>query len=127
MDLYLPQAPDEETWKLWLENWRTAFEAASLLPNFPPRLHPCRQRYYEGAAQALFSDHPEAAAWILLRTWTLALSSLPPDAPQHTAWENACQDCGLGGNAFKQRLAALDVYLDSVEETLDLWAQKNGV
>ena len=49
VDLFMPEKPDAETWQMWLENWRTAFNAASQLPDFPPRLHPCRQRYYERA------------------------------------------------------------------------------
>ena len=126
VDLYMPEKPDAETWQMWLENWRTAFSAASQLPDYPPRLHPCRLLYYERAADALFSDHPEAAVWMLLRTWTLALISLPEDSSLLTAWEGACQSCGLGGAEFSHRLASLDTYLDSVEETLDIWAQKNG-
>ena len=63
---------------------------------------------------------------MLLRTWTLALTSLPEDSSLLTAWEGACQSCGLGGAEFSHRLASLDTYLDSVEETLDIWAQKNG-
>jgi hypothetical protein len=126
VDLFMPEKPDAETWQMWLENWRTAFSAASQQPDCPPRLHPCRQLYYERAADALFSDHPEAAVWMLLRTWTLTLTSLPEDSSLLIAWENACLSCGLGGSEFNHRLASLDTYLDSVEETLDIWAQQNG-
>lgn len=127
VDLYLPEPPDSETWKIWLENWRTAFTAAAQQPGYPPRLHPGRLRYYERAAEALLPDQPAAAMWILQRTWTLALASLPGIEGQMAPWESMCQACGLSGADFTQRLAALDVYLDSVEETLDLWAQANGV
>jgi hypothetical protein len=101
VDLFMPEKPDAETWQMW-------------------------QLYYERAADALFSDHPEAAVWMLLRTWTLTLTSLPEDSSLLIAWENACLSCGLGGSEFNHRLASLDTYLDSVEETLDIWAQQNG-
>lgn len=127
VDLFLPQVPDGETWKIWLENWKKAYTAASQLSSVLPRLHPCRLRYYERAAEALFADQPGAAAWMLLRTWTLALLNLPAENSHLAAWEEACRMCGLGEDEFSHRLAALDVYLDSVEETLDIWAQANGV
>lgn len=127
VDLFLPQVPEAEIWKIWLENWKKAYTAASQLTSVLPRLHPCRLRYYERSADALFTDQPGAAAWMLLRTWTLALLNLPQGNPHFAAWEEACRTCGLGESDFSHRLADLDVYLDSVEETLDIWAQANGV
>ncbi len=34
---------------------------------------------------------------------------------------------GLFGPGFREKVAALDVYLDSVEEILDEWGQARGI
>ena len=72
-------------------------------------------------------EHPHAALWPLLRTWTLAVSILPDDHLAYTAWREACLQLGLADQGLIERIAALDVYLDTVDETLDTWAQENGV
>ncbi len=124
-------APDlsglEENWPRWLADWKEAYQAAAGQEDVPPRLHPCRQLYYERAAQALWDESPSAAAWLLLRTWTLAAQSLPGDSPAVAGWRSACQFLGLDEPGFGGRLRALDRYLDRVEETLDAWGNANGI
>jgi len=61
-----------------------------------------------------------------MRTWTLAVYHLPPDAPSILPWQEACQTAGLDKSHFGERLENLDSYLDAVEETLDQWGQKFG-
>lgn len=117
----------EDFWPHWLESWKEAYRAASSREDTPPVLHACRQPYYERAVHALWEESPTGALWLLLRTWTLAASHLPDDAPELSKWQAACQFLALGNAGFAGRLQALDHYLDRVEETLEAWASANGV
>jgi hypothetical protein len=112
----------------WLPAWSEAYRAASILPTAPLRLHPDRRLYYERGMTALLAgEQPLAAIWPLLRTWTLACSSLPSGSPHLLPWLDACHQLRLGVEDMPERISALDAYLDTVEETLDSWARANGV
>lgn len=117
----------ESVWNDWLANWKEAFSAAGSQPDSPPRLHPARRSYYERAAAAAWDENPNAAIWLLFRPWTLSASLLPEGDAALAAWESASQVLGLDPEHFAGRVDELDRYLDSVEETLDAWAQENGV
>jgi len=126
--LFVPDpAKLEENWPHWLASWKDAYRAASSQAGVPPRLSACRQLYYERAAETLWDESPSAALWLLLRTWTLAAGAIPTDSPEFLAWQSAGQFFGLNEAGFPNRLQALDHYLDRVEETLDAWANANGV
>ncbi|MBI4926757.1 MAG: hypothetical protein HY835_03250 [Anaerolineae bacterium] len=116
----------DETWAGWLAQGDQAFQAASQLPDVPIRLNPARRAYALRAASSLWEKHPSAAFWLLFRTWTLAASHLPSDSPAVLPWQEACQVAGLDKAHFSLRLEALDAYLDSVEEALDVWGQQHG-
>ncbi len=130
-DLVALLVPDpgllEENWPRWLASWKEAYLAASSQANIPAQIHACRQLYYERAATALWEENPNAALWPLLRTWSLAAGYLPGDSPANAAWQSLVQTLGLDEAGFASRLQALDRYLDRVEETLDTWANANGV
>jgi hypothetical protein len=121
------QAADVETLRTWLPKWRTAFEAISK-GQPPARLHPYRLNYYLHCFQAILeSQHPQDLLWPLLHTWSLMAKILPPDSPLQADWQEAGSHLGLLGPAFSERIAGLDAYLDTIEETLDTWARQNGV
>jgi hypothetical protein len=110
----------------WLPGWRTAYEIAPK-DAVSPRLAPARFPYYLRAYEAIIEgDRPQAVLWPLLRTWVQLISVLPPGSPSQSAWSDAFTHLGLLGEAFSERLAALDAYLDMVEETLEIWARENG-
>ncbi len=117
----------DETWESWLAGWDQALQSVAQVEGCPPRLHPTRRGYYLRAAAALWEEHPTAAFWLLMRTWTLAVYHLPADSPSILPWQEACRTAGLDKAHFGARLEALDAYLDSVEEALDRWGQINGV
>lgn len=121
-------APNLEPHSLgeWLSSWGSAYE--SLPPaEAPARLHPDRRIYYQEAFKAVLgSSQPEAVLWPFLRTWTLAVCRIAPDSPAYEAWRQAFLLLGLLGDPFKERLAALDAYLDLIEETLEMWARQSG-
>jgi hypothetical protein len=124
-DLITAGSISGELWHTWIESWTAALRAAAEKENCPPDLHPCRLTYYTHAAEALRSDHADSAIWILLRTWTRALAcqgekQLPP------ALHEICQVLHLDEKNFEARLAGLDTYLDTLEESLEVWAHDNG-
>ena len=126
-DLFASEPFSASDWQDWIAHWQQAYKMAGE-DSFPfPDLHPCRQYYYQKAAEALLPDHPEAALWLLLRTWTLAVTRLPEETSLAEAWQLACQKLALGDENFQKRVADLDIYLDNVEDALDNWAQERGI
>jgi hypothetical protein len=116
-----------ETLHAWLPQWRAAFEAVPA-EKATPRLKHYRLNYYLRAFEAMLgSERPLNMLWPLVLTWTQASRLMPAEAPSLAAWREAAGELGLLGEAFYDRIAALDAYLDLVEETLDAWAQKNGI
>ncbi|HMD89737.1 MAG TPA: hypothetical protein VKF38_11295 [Anaerolineaceae bacterium] len=127
LDLFLNQPISDEDWLAWLKNWKIALKTASQMENCPPRIHPCRELYYERAIETLKTDNLGSAMWILLRTWTLALLCLANNESSNQAWQKACQKLALDETQFEPRIVALDAYLDSVEEALDVWSAQMGI
>ena len=127
IDLAGGQDVPDETWLAWLEKWKAAFSAAAAVKNSPARLHIARLPYYERAASFLWDEHPAAAIWPILNTWTEAVSILPEGSTYQSEWLAALETLKLDKNSFYERLQALDEYLDLVEETLDGWSQRNGI
>ncbi len=110
----------------WLPHWQEAYKS---LPasGAPIHLHPVRLNYYLGAfKEMLQEDQPVMALWPLLRTWTMLAALSPAGSPVCQTWQSAVEYLGVYGADFAQRLAALDAYLDLVEETLETWARENG-
>ena len=110
----------------WQKPWQTAYQA---LPaeSAPARLHADRLAYYQKAFESILkSEQPNSVLLTFLRTWTLAVQQLETDAPERADWNAACEQLGLLGDGFSDRVEALDAYLDMVEEALDRWGQENG-
>lgn len=122
---FLPLATD--VWESWLSGWREAFAAAGSAATASPRLSRCRLSYYESAAKLFHVEHPAAAVWLLMRTWSQALCHLPAENPHRQGWMDACKAIALDEEHFPERLNIMDAYLDNIEETLDAWAKENGV
>ena len=117
---------DPSTIETWLPKWQSA---AEMLPisDVPARLHPHRLIYYRRAFEAMLaSDQPMTVLWPLLRTWTEAAGCLDEDGGSRNDWGEACNQLGLLGDSFSERVEALDAYLDLVEETLESWELKSG-
>lgn len=121
----------DEDWKIWQQNWDAALRAAGKQENCPVRLAPARRAYYTHAAAALWTEYPSAAFWILARTWAQAAAHLPAESEHRSTFHEVCAAAGLDPlfdvEQLDERLEILDKYLDSIEETLDRWGQKNGV
>jgi hypothetical protein len=117
---------DVEELRAWLPAWSAAYQS---IPEeqLLPRLHPDRFFYYYRALEHLIGgEKPQDVLWPLLRTWSDAVERLPQDAEERQDWEQAFRQIELLGPGFTQRVAALDAFLDLVEETLEEWARSSG-
>ena len=59
-----------------------------------------------------------------MRTWTEMALTMPS---QVDSWRVACEELGLIGASFEERLAGLDAFLDRVEELLENWQTQGEV
>ncbi len=117
---------DSQSLVAMVAEWQNTFQS---LPEagHHPRLHPYRLNYYRQAFNAILeSEQPENILWPLLRTWTLAASILPESDPGYQSWSDTARQLNLLGPDFDQRIQALDIYLEQVEETLNAWGKREG-
>jgi hypothetical protein len=120
-----PRLPVNEL-ETWLARWQASMGD---LPDQerPLDLHPYRHKYYRSAFEAMLSSgQPLALLWPLLHTWTLAAVLLPAHAVGRQDWQAFVRQLGMWGSAFPERVAALDAFLDQVEEIILEWEQRYG-
>jgi hypothetical protein len=127
VDLFTARLPEENEWPALTQAWEEALVASGKSYGCPPRLSLDRLAYYTRAVASMQSDHPAAAMWLILRTWTRTLHHLPPDSPTRAAWLPFAGLFGLEETGLDPRHDQLDAYLDAVEETLEDWGKKNGI
>ncbi len=121
-----PNIEDDDLPRL-VSLWQTAFQAVPP-DKAPVRIHPMRQPYYQKAFESMLEgEQPKNILWSLMRTWTIAVNSLPGKAPEREAWEQNFKYLGLLSPEFMERIAGLDAFLDLIEETIEAWAHRNGV
>ena len=90
------------------------------------RIHSARLNYYEKAIEVLLAgESPLTSLWPLIHTWTLSANGLEND--QIKPWQTACDQLGLLGDGFEQRVSDLDHYLDEIEIRFDEIAAANGL
>jgi hypothetical protein len=120
-------ALDASSMRAWLPEWHAAY--GSLVENQAPvRLSPHRLLYYERAIEVMLDGHnPHDALWPLWRTWSHMICALPGDTSHYAAWQTTGEELGLLGDAFREKIEALDAYLDLVEELLENWGRENGI
>jgi hypothetical protein len=117
---------DPETLVAWLPGWRKTYEAAAAQNT--PALHPYRLSYYLRGIEAIIaSKRCQDALWPLLKTWTEAARLLPEGHECLAQWHSAVNFLGLSAASAGEKLEAMDLFLDSMEETLEAWAAKNGL
>jgi hypothetical protein len=110
----------------WLPDWKTAFLAASENIKVNQSIHSARLNYYEKAIEVLIAgESPLTSLWPLIHTWTLSANVLEND--QVKPWQTACEQLGLLGENFEQRVSDLDHYLDEIEIRFDEIASANGL
>ncbi len=110
----------------FLPEWEKAFVEAGRRDGASPSIALPRLGYYKLSFEAMLTgESPQSILWPLVHTWTLSAVVL---SPAHQAkWKAACETLGLTGKAFNERLEGLDRFLDTVEETLENMAARQGV
>jgi hypothetical protein len=117
---------EAETLSAWLPEWKKAFVSASENAKVDGRIHSARINYYEKAIKFLLEgDHPSAALWPMMQTWTLAAQVL--SEADAATWRAASAALGLAGAGFAERVEGLDQYLDEIDILLDEFATANGL
>ncbi|HAY85011.1 MAG TPA: hypothetical protein DCY42_08840 [Chloroflexi bacterium] len=110
--------------KGWMFAWEDDLKRLNQGYQVPAALHIHRLAYYMRAYEAMLgSDQPETALWPLLHTWTLMAQTMPS---QSEAWQTVCQQIGLMGDDFEERLEGLDGFLDRVEVLVEEWEPDGG-
>lgn len=112
-----------ESWlSLWAADFKSAFESGKA----DIRIQPARFNYYHKCFEAMLGGEDwSALLWPLIKTWTLAVTVLP--ANDTGQWRTACEQLGLIGTGFAERVAGLDHFLDEIEILLNEFAQANGL
>ncbi len=127
LDLIAPQLPDISTRERWLADWKSTLKKIGQEEACPVGLNPIRYDYYTRAAEALMADEPAAAIWIMLHTWTRAITSFNADSESLEKWENCLSELGIYGTGFQNVMNNFDHFLDQVEEILEKWADQYGI
>ncbi|HKJ26556.1 MAG TPA: hypothetical protein VJ965_02870 [Anaerolineales bacterium] len=109
----------KEEVKSWMLDWQANFKQINEGYETPPGLHTHRLAYYMRAFETmLLSEQPESLLWPLIHSWTKMARTMPS---QMGEWRTVCEDLGLMGPQFEDRLDQLDAYLDAVEILLEKW------
>jgi hypothetical protein len=126
ISLFTNDSFSDENWAAWLPLWQGAFEAIKTNKDAPLDVTPNRRNYYEKSAAALCEDHPAAALWLMLRTWTHLASVLPKSEQPYKDWQSFTRTLELDGRGLHTRVEGLDSLLDSVETSIEAWREDNG-
>jgi len=99
----------------WLESWDNTLDTLQKEISPAPLLAQ-RKTYFQAALQAILqSEKPAYALWLLLTTWTAAVSALPENFKLQLNWKKALTALGFAGKDYQLRLAAFDSFLDTCE------------
>lgn len=127
VNLFIPNQELLNNLPEWVQVWKQDLYSLEGAAQFPVELHPHRLNYYTNAVDALTIDHPAAALWILMRTWT-RFALFFKDQPQKLEnWKKYFTQSQFFGEDFQTRLDGLDQYLDRIEEIIETWAKQNGI
>ncbi len=111
----------------WIERWANAMYSPDNPSSVDPAVHPHRKLYYLNAVHSFFEEGQlESVLWILLSSWTRLAASLPSRASRPKEYSTFTTALGFNKNSCKEKITALDQYLDAVEERTNRWAQEAG-
>lgn len=119
ISLFTSSEVSDEKFSAWVTGYASIFEESKEIKNFPAQLQPFRRPYYEKAIVSIYPDHPAAALWIMLQTWTKTAAFLPKTGEAYKSWQSLCRDLEVDTRNLPQRLEPLDHLLDRAEEAVD--------
>ena len=112
----------------WINSFEEDYSRLQNIDSIPPHLSDCRQTYYLNGIQALANDsHPGWAIWPLLQTWLDVRLAAIPNSLESGPWEDMLSTINLGESAISEKTDALDAYLDTLELTIESWADIYGI
>ncbi len=127
INLFIPHQDLIDQLPTWIKTWNLDLNAQSGQPDYPVELHTHRLTYYTSAVEALSTDQPAAALWILFRTWTRQALYFKDSPEQTKNWFTVFSEAQFLGENFQRRLDELDQYLDQTEEIIETWGKTNGI
>ena len=111
----------------WIGRWATSLYSQDNPSNIPPAVHPHRKLYYLNAIRSYFEEGQlESVVWILLSSWTKLAANLSSRTPSPKDYSIFTTALGFNKNTCKEKITALDQYLDAVEERTTRWALEIG-
>jgi hypothetical protein len=118
---------DFSTLEDWITRWENAFSAADNPPGVPPANHPYRKHYYLNAVKSCLEEGQlESCLWILLSTWTRLVAFIPSRLSASKEYPAFIAALGIDKHTFHDKIAALDHYLDAIDERINTWSQEAG-
>jgi hypothetical protein len=117
----------EEQLKTWIAQWdQTA--TVNLVQDDQKSV--ARHQYYYSGLEALLSQgRPEIILWNVLDRWGEAINNLylaGSEGQHRENWESALGILGLHEPRQNSRADELEIYLDDIEEFLEIWADQHG-
>ena len=126
VSLFTNESVEPQHIENWTAQWLAAFDSLKTLKDAPVQFVPSRRSYYEKAATTLAPDHPAAALWILLTTWTEIAAFLPKSESLYKEWHAFIHTLELDSKGIHDRLGNLDSLLDMEETFIDRWQEENA-
>jgi len=120
------EAVNLELLEKWQAQWLAALDSVKNIKDLPVHLSATRRNYYDKAISVLVPDHPAAALWILLTTWTEIAAFLPKTESLYKEWQSALRTLGLDSKGLPERLASLDALIDMVDGNIDRWQAESA-
>ena len=112
----------------WTDAFQADFAQLSEVPGLPARLAPCRQAYYLDAIRAMADGgEADAALWPLLKIWLAVRKAIPNPDKNLKVWTDSLQTLHLAEEHQTQKTAALDAYLDTIEQVIEEWNELYGI
>ena len=118
---------DAENVGTWLAQWERTANETSVPDDVSSRI---RHRYYSTGFEALLTEgRPDIIAWNLIDNWFCKVEMLDTNKSNNVhreTWESAVNKLGLGYKDHDRRSSELEIYLDDIEEYLEIWADLHG-
>jgi hypothetical protein len=126
VSLFANESVDDAHLLKWREQWLASYDSLKTIKEAPVKFAPTRRSYYEKAVEVLSTDHPAAALWIILTTWTEIAALLPKTETLYREWQSFIRALDLDSKGMTDRIHQLDAQLDLVETFIDQWQEKNS-
>ena len=126
-ELVTSPAVTDEAWLTWQPEWKTCLSQVSSQENCPVELSSIRHPYLFNASCSTWEKSPTGAIWLMLKTWTDAVTFLPKDSPLLDTFNGMCSQLELSPEHYNQRITGLDRFLEEIEAYFVSFKRKNSL